>query len=209
MDGLTIEMLSTNTEEHLCMCEHLKWNGTRESKEKIMWWEKRTHMPILFHRNGMTKTHSISTFMAQLTVLNGANETFERHHSDAYNEHTTWTMESECLWCVCVWMRDVSTNIPYISYFKMQFNKITSTLKCDNASISSVAVKYTLKLASFLMMANTTYIHLITFVDELVRWLFDVRCSWANSSQYKYLRTNITSMYWNSILHYHSPDSVT
>lgn len=102
MDGLTIEMLSTNTEEHLCMCEHLKWNGTRESKEKIMWWEKRTHMPILFHRNGMTKTHSISTFMAQLTVLNGANETFERHHSDAYNEHTTWTMESECLWCVYV-----------------------------------------------------------------------------------------------------------
>lgn len=43
MDGLTIEMLSTNTEEHLCMCEHLKWNGTRESKEKIVMRKKDAH----------------------------------------------------------------------------------------------------------------------------------------------------------------------
>lgn len=39
MYGLAIEMLSTDTKEHLCMCEHLKWNENEKKNKMSLWIE--------------------------------------------------------------------------------------------------------------------------------------------------------------------------
>lgn len=75
MHWFAVKMLSTDAKEHLCMCEYLKSNemlkalviATASVVDEADGGRGVEKMPISYP-DGMTKTHSISTFTVQLTV---------------------------------------------------------------------------------------------------------------------------------------------
>lgn len=126
-----------------------------------------------------------STFMARLTVLNEANVTFERHHSDAYNEHI------ENIENVRVW--DVRHEIRTRTYHLLAISRCNS-IKLQ-APLSAIMHRFQVMLSNihlnwhhFTMITDTTY-----SLNYIRWWAALMAVPWTNTSRMEIFKTaNIT-----------------